>query len=398
MSIGKSFLAGMAACAALVLVAAAEPPHEIVCEGAYRGHLQGVDSDGTNIWWSFTSTLVRTDLKGVVLASTDAPPHQGDLCVRGGRLYVAVNRGRFNQLDGGRSEVTAYDAQTLAVIKTWKLDLPFGAGGMTEKGGHFYVVGGLPATVEENWVAEYDADFRLVKSHVLKTGFTLMGVQSASVVGGKFYFGIYGSDGNPPGVLACPGDLSSFERYTGDGSMGILRLGRAVYTAKSVACDRVEKDLKSGRSRRLNRAKLVADADFCKAKRRYKPMRTGVGLVRVYFEGKGADGWRDAGYSLRPNGYEPLFRPGKMSVFKHTAEFCAQKEVPAVGIGGGRSYSAPDLVRAVRRCAVRDDAFALHVPGLPEDVAKDAKLSAALEAVADECVRLGVKFESPVDT
>lgn len=368
---------------------------EIVCEGAYAGHLQGVDTDGTNIWWSFTSTLVRTDLKGRVLARTEAPRHQGDLCVRRGILYVAVNRGRFNQLDEGISSVTAYDAKTLAVVRDWPLDLPFGAGGMTEKDGRFYVVGGLPATVEENWVAEYDSDFRLVKMHALKTGFTLMGVQTAAVFDGRFYFGVYGDVGDPSGVLDCPGDLSAFVRHTGDGSMGMLRIGRTVYTARHADSADWDTNATTGRLMRMRRAKLVADHDFCTGKTRYDPKRTDLGLVRVYFEGEGVRGWHDAGYTLRPNGYEPLFWPGGLEVFVSVDDFCRRTDVPAVGIGGDRSYGAADLVRAVRRCAVNDEAFAVHVPGLPADVAKDAKLSAALSAIEDECARLGVRYDAP---
>ena len=93
----------------------------IVCEGQYGGHLQGTDAVGTNIWWSFTKTLVRTDLSGKVLASQNAPSHQGDLCVKGDTLYVAVNRGRFNTYTGGVSFVMSYDAMTLKPKKTWKL-------------------------------------------------------------------------------------------------------------------------------------------------------------------------------------------------------------------------------------------------------------------------------------
>ena len=54
--------------------------------------------------------------------------------------------------------------------------------------------------------------------------------------------------------------------------------------------------------------------------------------------------------------------------------------------------SIPSVAKAI---AEKDEAFALHVPGIPEDVSKDAKLAAALSAVADECARLGVKFDAP---
>ena len=90
---------------AVSIIGCATPKAEgnIVCEGKYAGHLQGTDAVGTNIWWSFTKTLVRTDLSGKVLATQNAPSHQGDLCVKDDTLYVAVNRGRFNTETGGVS-------------------------------------------------------------------------------------------------------------------------------------------------------------------------------------------------------------------------------------------------------------------------------------------------------
>ena len=78
---------------------------EIVCGGRYQGHLQGTDAAGTNIWWSFTTKLVRTDFSGRVLAFRDVSSHHGDLCVKGDTLYVAVNHGSFNTETGGKSFV-----------------------------------------------------------------------------------------------------------------------------------------------------------------------------------------------------------------------------------------------------------------------------------------------------
>lgn len=365
----------------------------IVCEGAYEGHVQGVDTDGTNIWWSFTSVLVRTDLSGHVLARTDAPRHQGDLCIRGNRLYVAVNRGKFNQITGGISEVMAYEASTLRHVKTWPIDMPHGAGGMTEHNGRFYVVGGLPGNCESNYVYEYDTDFRLVQRHELATGFTLMGIQTASVIDGRLCLGIYGDVGNPEGVIVCSPDFSSFTRHVGRGAAGMIRLSGVDYTAMTATCDTWMRHPKTGKMRRLYRAKLIPDPTVFSGATIYRPSRTNQGYVRVFFEADGTNDWFDAGYELSSNGYRPLFLPGKLTVFEPVDAFCAHKTVPAVGIGGSRAYSAPDLVRAVRRCAEKDEAFALHVPGTAEDVAKDPRLSAVLEAVRRACDELGVRYE-----
>ena len=186
--------------------------------------------------------LVRTDLSGKVLASQDAPSHQGDICVKGDTLYVAVNLGRFNSYTGGVSFVMSYDAMTLKPKKKWKLDMPYGAGGMTWKDDRFYVVGGLPPTEVRNYVHEYDSDFRLVKRHVLETGYTVFGIQTAAFLDGEFLFGIYGGDGNPKGTLRCPPDLSSSRRYTGDGSVGYAKIEGRLYAASTLKAATAEKN------------------------------------------------------------------------------------------------------------------------------------------------------------
>ena len=212
-------------------VVAQETPETINCEGVYAGHLQGTDARGNDIWWSFTTMIVRTDLSGRVLASCKAPSHQGDLCVKGDTLYVAVNRGKFNTEDKGLSFVYSYDANTLEQKKIWNLDMPHGAGGMTWKDDKLYVVGGLPPTHRCNYVYEYDADFKLVKRHVLNTGYTVMGIQTATYMNGEFLFGIYGGKGNPAGILRCAPDFSSVKRYTGSGAVGFAKIGSCIYTA-----------------------------------------------------------------------------------------------------------------------------------------------------------------------
>ena len=115
----------------------------VVCEGVYKGHLQGVATDGESLFWSFTVKLVKTDSSGRILAARDVPNHHGDLCCADGKVYVAVNRGRFNQMNSAVSEVRAYDCATLEAAGVWDLpDMPHGAGGMTCRAGKFYVVGG----------------------------------------------------------------------------------------------------------------------------------------------------------------------------------------------------------------------------------------------------------------
>ena len=371
--------AAIVAAALPLLAGAVGLPDAIVCEGVYKGHLQGVATDGKSIYWSFTHVVVRTDLAGRKLAEAEAPRHQGDLCVKEGVVYVAVNRGRFNQENAAVSEIMAYDASTLKHTGTWKIDMPHGAGGMTYAGDRFFVVGGLPATHERNYVYEFDKDFSLVRRHELATGFTLMGIQTAAFEGGRFYFGLYGSDGCPASVLTAPRDLSSFERRRGRGDVGMVRLDGDWFVARTSRA-------KGGEGARWS-GKLVRDRDFPGAKY-VAPVDVGKGRLVVFFEGRDAGGWKYCGYELSPNGYVPLFSPKVAGVHVKSSAAAGMEELPAVGIGGTRRYSAPDLVRALRRAAELDETLALHVPGTPETVRDDIVLETALDAVAAEAKRL----------
>ena len=359
-------------------IATAQLPDKIACAGDYGGHIQGVATDGESIYWSFTVAVVKTDLSGNILASRKAPSHQGDMCYKDGVVYVAVNLGKFNTESGGVSQVTAYDAKTLEPIKTIPLpDMPHGAGGMTWKGDRFYIIGGLPLKHEKNYVYEYTPGFKLVKRHDLETGFTWMGIQTAAYEDNMFYFGIYGSKGDPSGVLACPEELSSYKRYTCGGSVGILKLDGAYYVGSSPT------DKKTGRrTGYLTRQKEFPSKPFTLA-------RTGKGELRLFFDGRDTTGWKDAGYVFNNNGNKPLFSRDALFVSAKAARKC--KEFPAVGIGGGKEFYTPDLVRGVHRAALHGDTYSLHLPGTPETLKDSPALAAAVDAVTSEATRLGVK-------
>ncbi len=210
------------------------PKGAIVCEGAYEKHLQGVATDGKCLYWSFTTTIVKTDRSGRVLATTRQPSHQGDCCVKEGLLYIAVNLGRFNTETGGVSEVWAYDTQDLSLTRKWKVpQLVHGAGGITWHDGKFYLVGGLPPTHVKNYVYEYTPDFEFVKRHDLDTGYTVRGIQTAAFIRGKFVFGCYSSKRHPIRTLACPADLTSFEVVDEETDVGVVELDGRIVRART---------------------------------------------------------------------------------------------------------------------------------------------------------------------
>ena len=68
--------------------------------------------------------------------------------------------------------------------------------------------------------------------------------------------------------------------------------------------------------------------------------------------------------------------------------------LPAVGIGGARSYSVADLVRAVRRVAETDEAFAVHATGTPETAKDGTWAIPAREGVRFVSMDTGAPFRS----
>lgn len=202
----------------------AAPFAPAACEGVYPNHLQGVTTDGREaIFWSWTDALVKTDLRGRILKRVPADHHQGDLCFRDGKVFVAVNLGKFNEPEGkADSWVYAYDATTLELLARHRVpELVHGAGGIAQHEGKFIVIGGLPPGVPENYLYEYDLDFHFVKRHVLASGHTDKGIQTAAWANGAWWFGCYGS---PRVLLRADADYKLTGRWEFDASLGIEAL------------------------------------------------------------------------------------------------------------------------------------------------------------------------------
>ena len=190
----------------------------VECGGSYRHHLQGVCADADAIYWSFTTTLVKTDLAGKVLREIPVANHHGDLCQVDGKLYVAVNLGKFNRPAGeADSWVYVYDADSLDELARHEVpELVHGAGGMGFHDGKFIVVGGLPDGTPENYLYEYDESFRFRRRHVLDSGWTRLGIQTAAYHDGQWWFGCYGND-----LLVTDAEFRLVGQYKYDCGLGI---------------------------------------------------------------------------------------------------------------------------------------------------------------------------------
>ncbi len=196
----------------------------VQCEGTYPRHLQGLcTNDRDAIYWSFTDVLLKTGLDGKIVKQVPVANHHGDLCHVDGKLYVALNLGQFNQPAGkADSWVYVYDADTLEELARHETqEVVHGAGGIAYHDGRFIVVGGLPPGTDENYLYEYDQSFRFVKRHVLASGYTLMGIQTAAYAEGYWWFGCYGK---PSVLLKADESFQLVGNWQFNSSVGIVCL------------------------------------------------------------------------------------------------------------------------------------------------------------------------------
>lgn len=187
-----------AALAAMSSVSAAFAADIIRCEGTYRYHLQGVATDGTNVFWSFTTDLVKTDRSGRVLCKdtiqrTDG--HMGDLCYKDGLLYVGMNRGKTKEGWRVGDEVWVYDAATLKLLKKHPTpETVWDNNGLEWCDGFFWVISGAPKMFECNMVFKYSPDFHFCEARLIDSGWTHLGVQTICKYRDLMLFGCYGTD------------------------------------------------------------------------------------------------------------------------------------------------------------------------------------------------------------
>jgi len=203
------------------------------CEGDYPGHVQGVCTNEKDaIYWSFTTVLVKTDRSGRLLKKVPVANHHGDLCFHENRLYVAVNLGKFNDPEGNAdSWVYVYDADSLDFISKHETQEVFhGAGGIGVVADRFFVVGGLPDGIEENYVYEYDSELKFIGKHVIASGWTRLGIQTATWHDDAWWFGCYGT---PKILLKTDAQFQMLGRYEMDASLGIVGIAPDRYLVAS---------------------------------------------------------------------------------------------------------------------------------------------------------------------
>lgn len=194
-------LVGLACLAAWTCMADdAALPKEILMDGGayYPGHLQGVCSDGMNIYWSMTWELIKTDLTGKKLAEYDNFEfHMGDLCWHNGRVYVGINRTSVGNCRRG-DEVWVFEPEKLERVQVIPTPQTVWCNnGIEWAGDRFWVIGSAPTDIAYNFVFEYTEDFRFIQCRPIESGPMNHGVQTICCLDDVMYFGCYGLKEHP---------------------------------------------------------------------------------------------------------------------------------------------------------------------------------------------------------
>ncbi len=177
-----------------------EPDAIRLKDGAYGGHLQDVCRAGDCLYWAHTRTILKTDLKGRVLASVKDPHHNAGCRVKDGKLYVAVCRvgGRISKeaMKEHPLQINIYDANDLHLIERKFVEGAFDRAGSLEilPNGNF-VVGCLrPPDVREDQVRFYvlDPQLKLISRREIDHTPVKLGIEVIKYFRGDLFLFLYG--------------------------------------------------------------------------------------------------------------------------------------------------------------------------------------------------------------
>ena len=181
-------------------------------------HMQGFTTDGSCIYWSFTDSIVKTNLNSTVLCQTPVHSgHLGDIIHCGGRIYGTVMGNNLRGRPWGEwtgFQINVYDADSLALIKEMRLDDCYfmyndrtdgfrgidGITAVTSPGGDTHLMVACSTWGEERYdrqiLLEYTLDGKLLDKHFVKTGNTVFGIQNLAYDSQteRYWFSTYGGE------------------------------------------------------------------------------------------------------------------------------------------------------------------------------------------------------------
>ena len=206
--------------------------------GDYRGHLQDVWYDGANaLYWAHTMQLIKTDLRGNILAKADVAEHHAGIEVCNGKVYVAVcvlqSKTGGKTLPDSRVTICVYDAESLKKLEEHVTDINDRSGSLCILDDGTFLVGCLrppditPTQVRFHHIGK---DYKLIKSYVLDNVPVKLGIETIKRHNGFFYLSQYKGNGL---CIKLDGNFKEVARFELNGTYGLTFDGDYVWVGRS---------------------------------------------------------------------------------------------------------------------------------------------------------------------
>ena len=197
--------------------------------GVFKGHIQGIDIDNGKIYWSQTFNLFRSDAKGNIEHMVDVEYHHGDVCIANGKLYCAVNKGKFNQNpteNKAKNFVYVYDLNLRCIQIIPINNMPEGLGAIEYHNGKFYLGGGCYKEEKTFKIFQFSEDFKFEKSYEIPVGNSWLGVQTIARAHGKFWLGCYTVKGDKYKLWEADDNFNIIKKHKFNGALGIAEVNQ----------------------------------------------------------------------------------------------------------------------------------------------------------------------------
>ena len=155
----------------------------------FKSHLQGIATDGSNYYWSFSDNVTKSNRQGgIEIGPKVVPSHSGGLTFHDHKIWVAYAE-KYWQLNT-KSKIQVYDDFNLSFLTEYSFTVQYPFSAISYHDGYFYVssssVGLLPVTI-------YKIDKETMHiNQVISPGISLyMGVQSIENVFGYWWLASY---------------------------------------------------------------------------------------------------------------------------------------------------------------------------------------------------------------
>ncbi len=229
---------GLSLCWSAIASSQAKGAEEkILCQAEAKYHLQGVDSDGPFIYWSFTDVIFKTDLKGKVVKEIQVASHHGDCCVHDGKLYVSVDLRVKQQRE---PFIYVYDTKTLDYVKRFKLEtFSDGPDGIAFVDGYFYIAEGKGKDDPQpySWIYQFTPEFKEVKKYKIP-GVMHYGIQAMTYAHGEFWLGTYSAEGS----YRADKELNIISKGLSDMSVGVFGIAKSAENQPRLMLARIVKN------------------------------------------------------------------------------------------------------------------------------------------------------------